>query len=156
MVREIFVIGVGGQGALSIGEIILNAANKKNYGASFYPFYGSQMRGGEAGCIVKIDTDGKDILNPTINSPDDFIILNDKYFDKYEKFKNKNSKYYRLDEIDAEKYKDIDIQKNLNIVILKKYIKRSLLFDDENIIEAIKMKFRKEEVYSKMIKIYKV
>ncbi|MBO6134482.1 MAG: 2-oxoacid:acceptor oxidoreductase family protein [Lachnospiraceae bacterium] len=156
MVREIFVIGVGGQGALSIGEIILNAANKKNYGASFYPFYGSQMRGGEAGCIVKIDTDGKDILNPTINSPDDFIILNDKFFDKYEKFKNENSKYYRLDEIDAEKYKDIDIQKNLNIVILKKYIKGSLLFDDEDIIEAIKMKFRKEEVYSKMIKIYKV
>ncbi len=156
MVREIFVIGVGGQGALSIGEIILNAANKKNYGASFYPFYGSQMRGGEAGCIVKIDTDGKDILNPTINSPDDFIILNDKYFDKYEKFKNENSKYYRLDETDAEKYKDIDIQKNLNIVILKKYIKGSLLFDDEDIIEAIKMKFRKEEVYSKMIKIYKV
>ena len=145
MLREIFIIGIGGQGALTIGEILLIAANKKNYAASFYPFYGSQMRGGEAGCIVKIDTDGLDILNPTVNSPDDFIILNDKFFDKYRKFANDDSKYYETKEVN---------NKNLNLLMLKQYIKDSAMFDDEVIIEAIKEKFKKEEVYSEKIKVY--
>ena len=145
MLREIFIIGIGGQGALTIGEILLIAANKKNYAASFYPFYGSQMRGGEAGCIVKIDTDGLDILNPTVNSPDDFIILNDKFFDKYRKFANDDSKYYETKEAN---------NKNLNLLMLKQYIKDSAMFDDEVIIEAIKEKFKKEEVYSEKIKVY--
>ena len=154
MLREIFIIGIGGQGALTVGEIILIAANKKNYGASFYPFYGSQMRGGEAGCIVKIDTDGNDILNPTINSPDDFIILSDKFFDKYKNFENANSKYYRYDEKDIANLKDVDIKKNLNILVLKKYIGVSKLFSDDDIIDAIKVKFKKEEVYNNKIAIY--
>ena len=145
MLREIFIVGIGGQGALTIGEILLIAANKKNYAASFYPFYGSQMRGGEAGCIVKIDTDGLDILNPTVNSPDDFIILNDKFFDKYRKFANDESKYYETKEVN---------NKNLNLLMLKQYIKDSVMFDDEVIIEAIKEKFKKEEVYSEKIKVY--
>ena len=145
MFREIFIIGIGGQGALTIGEILLIAANKKNYAASFYPFYGSQMRGGEAGCIVKIDTDGLDILNPTVNSPDDFIILNDKFFDKYRKFANDDSKYYETKEVN---------NKNLNLLMLKQYIEDSAMFDDEVIIEAIKEKFKKEEVYSEKIKVY--
>lgn len=154
MLREIFIIGIGGQGALTIGEILLIAANKKNYGASFYPFYGSQMRGGEAGCIVKIDTNGDDILNPTVNSPDDFIILSDKFFDKYKKFENPSSKYYKYDEKNIEGLQDIDVKKNLNILILKKYIKDCDIFNDDEIIEAIKEKFKKEEVYASKIDIY--
>ena len=149
MLREIFIIGIGGQGALTVGEILLNAANKKNYGASFYPFYGSQMRGGEAGCIVKIDTDGNDILNPTINSPDDFIILSDKFFDKYRKFANEKSNYYDIESIGAR-----ENTKNLNIIMLKTYICDSKLFSDDDIIDAIKEKFKKEEVYKSKIDIY--
>jgi Pyruvate/2-oxoacid:ferredoxin oxidoreductase gamma subunit len=154
MLKEIFIIGIGGQGALTVGEILLIAANKKNYGASFYPFYGSQMRGGEAGCIVKIDTNGDDILNPTVNSPDDFIILSDKFFDKYKKFENSSSKYYKYDEKNIEGLQDIDVKKNLNILILKKYIKDCDIFNDDEIIEAIKEKFKKEEVYASKIDIY--
>lgn len=154
MLKEIFIIGIGGQGTLTIGEILLIAANKKNYGASFYPFYGSQMRGGEAGCIVKIDTNGDDILNPTVNSPDDFIILSDKFFDKYKKFENSSSKYYKYDEKNIEGLQDIDVKKNLNILILKKYIKDCDIFNDDEIIEAIKEKFKKEEVYASKIDIY--
>lgn len=146
MKREIFIIGIGGQGALTIAEIISYAANSKNYAVSFYPFYGSQMRGGEVGCIVKIDTDGNEILNPTINSPDDFLILNDKFYEKYKIYENRDSKVYRI--------KDV-IDKNLNLILLKKYIDESKLFDESTILEAIKEKFKKEEVYTKKIEIYK-
>ena len=143
MLKEIFIIGIGGQGALTIGEILLIAANKKGYGASFYPFYGSQMRGGEAGCIVKIDTSGNEILNPTVNMPDAFLILNDKFFDKYKKFEGSNSQYY--------KYDDIDLK---NFLILKKYITETKMFQNDDIIDAIKEKFKKEEVYTNKINIY--
>ena len=152
MLKEIFIIGIGGQGALTVGEILLIAANEKGFAASFYPFYGSQMRGGEAGCIVKIDTDGNEILNPTVNSPDDFIILSDKFFDKYKKFENANSKYYRYDE--GNEIPDVDIKKNLNILLLKKYIDATKLFSDDEIVSAIKTKFKKEEVYNAKIDIY--
>lgn len=142
MHKEIFIIGVGGQGVLTMGEILMIASKNKNYSATLYPFYGSQMRGGETGCIVKIDTDGNRILNPTINSPDDFIILDDKFFDKYKKFENANSKYYKLENVR---------DKDLNIIMLKKYILDTKLFDEETIIESIKLKFRKEVVYNAKI-----
>ena len=154
MLREILIIGIGGQGALTVGEILLYAAKNKNYGASFYPFYGSQMRGGESGCVVKIDTSGRDVLNPTINSPNDFILLSDKFFDKYKRFASENSKYYQIDEMELKKYIDIDIRKNFNILILKKYVKQSMLFTDGEIIEAIKEKFKKETVYNSKINVY--
>lgn len=164
MLKEIFIIGIGGQGALTIGEILLIAANNKGFSASFYPFYGSQMRGGEAGCIVKIDTDGNEILNPTVNSPDDFIILSDKFFDKYKKFANANSNYYDLNSIGVIKSAEesltghktlTETTKNLNIIMLKKYIDKSKLFSEKIIIDAIKEKFKKEEVYNNKIEIYK-
>ena len=146
MTREIFILGIGGQGAQTIGDILLIAAKNKGYGASFYPFYGSQMRGGESGCIVKVDTDGNDIINPTINSPDIFLILNDKFFDKYKIFEHDNSKYYKIESIN---------DKNLNLKLLKKYIDDSDIFNDDIIIEALKERFKKEEVYNNKIAIYK-
>ena len=139
MFREIFIIGVGGQGAQSLGEILMIAARNKNYSASFYPFYGSQMRGGETGCIVKIDTDGNEILNPTINMPTDFLILDKKFFDKYKKFENEKSKYFEVVGIN---------DKNLNLKLLKKFVNEESsennlkLFKDEDIIEAIREKFK--------------
>lgn len=159
MLKEIFIIGIGGQGALTIGEILLIAANNSNYGASFYPFYGSQMRGGKAGCIVKIDTDGNEILNPTINSPDDFIILSDKFFDKYKKFANKNSNYYSTqcegsNPVGANTSVLNENTKNLNLIMLKRYINKSKLFSDDIIINAIKEKFKREEIYNSKINIY--
>ena len=145
MIKEIFIIGIGGKGALTIGEILGMACTKKNYAVSLYPFYGSQMRGGEAGCIVKIDTEGKNICNPTINMPDDFLILSDKFFDKYKKFVSENSKIYEIKNVN---------DKNLNLILLKKYIDESKLFDDDVVIEAIKERFKKKEVYTKKIEAY--
>lgn len=139
MLKEIFIIGVGGQGALSIGEILAIAGNIKNYSVSLYPFYGSAMRGSESGCIVKIDTEGNEIINPTINSPDDFLILSDKFFDKYKRFKNDASKFYSANDLDSANKND----KNLNLLLLKKYIDDSKLFDSETIDNTINLKFHR-------------
>ena len=145
MKREIFIIGIGGEGALTIGEILLIAANKKQYAVSFYPFYGSQMRGGESGCIIKIDTESDEVLNPTINRPDDILVLNDKFLDKYEKFICDDAKIYKSKSSN---------DKNKNLRLLKKFIVDSKTFDEKTIIDAIKVKFKTEEKYSQKIEIY--
>ena len=146
MTKEIFILGIGGQGALTLGDILMIASKKLSYSASFYPFYGSQMRGGESGCIIKIDTEGNDIINPTINSPDYFIILNDKFLGKYKVFENNSSKYYSS---------DLTNDKNINIKLLKRFIDDNEFFDDNTIIDSIKEKFKKEEIYNNKVNIYK-
>lgn len=145
MKREIFIIGIGGEGALTIGEILLIAANKKQYAVSFYPFYGSQMRGGESGCVIKVDTENDEIVNPTINKPEDVFVLNDKFYKKYEKFISNGANIYKSLEMN---------DKNKNLRLLKKYIAGSEIFDEETIIESIKTKFKKEEIYKRKIEIY--
>ena len=149
MFKEIFIIGIGGQGAQTIGDILMIASLNKAYSASFYPFYGSQMRGGESGCIVKIDTDGKDILNPTINMPTDFLILNDKFFDKYKKFENEKSNIFEESVIN---------DKNLNLRLLKKFINSEnglKIFTDEEIVDAIREKFKNNNSYESKIEYYR-
>ena len=145
MLKEIFIIGIGGQGALTLGELLCHAGNRKGYTVSLYPFYGSQMRGGEAGCVVKMETEGGKIANPTINEPDDFLILNGKFFKKYMRFSREGAGIYT-----APESKD----KNLNLMLLKEYVRETGFFSDEEIVEAIKTKFRREEIYQKKIEAY--
>lgn len=145
MLKEIFIIGVGGQGALTLGELLCYAGNRKNYTVSLYPFYGSQMRGGEAGCVVKLDTEGRPIANPTINAPDDFLILSDKFFEKYRRFSHEGSAFYTAPEIN---------DRNLNLILLKQYLHKTGLFSDDDITEALRDKFPREEVYTKKINAY--
>lgn len=43
---DIFIVGVGGQGVLTIGDIIAMAMGEKSYQTSFYPTKGMAQRGG--------------------------------------------------------------------------------------------------------------
>ena len=43
---DIFIVGVGGQGVLTIGDIIAAAMGQKGYATSFYPTKGMAQRGG--------------------------------------------------------------------------------------------------------------
>lgn len=43
---DIYIVGVGGQGVLTIGDIIAMAMEEKNYLTSFYPTKGMAQRGG--------------------------------------------------------------------------------------------------------------
>jgi len=43
---DIYLVGVGGQGVLTIGEVIMSAAFRKGHAVSFYPTKGMAQRGG--------------------------------------------------------------------------------------------------------------
>lgn len=80
--HEIIIAGFGGQGVLSLGQILAYAAMMEGKEVSWMPSYGPEMRGGTANCIV--------ILSPTrISSPivtrfDTGIVLSQPSLDKFQ------------------------------------------------------------------------
>ena len=74
--------GFGGQGVLSMGQILSYAAMIENKEVSWMPAYGPEMRGGTANCIV-IVSDSR-ISSPIVTSFDSAILLNQPSLDKFE------------------------------------------------------------------------
>ena len=83
MLQEIIFAGFGGQGVLSMGQILAYAAIIENREVSWMPSYGPEMRGGTANCITIISDDP--ISSPIISKFDTAIILNQPSIEKFEK-----------------------------------------------------------------------
>lgn len=81
--HEIIFAGFGGQGVLSMGQIIAYASMIENKEVSWMPSYGPEMRGGTANCTV-IVSDAK-ISSPMVGKFDSAIVLNQPSLDKFEK-----------------------------------------------------------------------
>ncbi len=80
--HEIIIAGFGGQGVLSMGQIIAYAAMKENKEVSWMPSYGPEMRGGTANCIVIVSESR--ISSPIITKFDSAIVLNQPSLEKFE------------------------------------------------------------------------
>ena len=80
---EIICSGFGGQGVLVAGMILADAAMEDGKNVTWYPSYGSEMRGGTANCNVKISDD--EIASPYCHQLDILYTLNDAAIDKFEK-----------------------------------------------------------------------
>jgi 2-oxoglutarate ferredoxin oxidoreductase subunit gamma len=85
--EQILISGFGGQGVMSLGKFLARAAISENKFATWFPSYGSEVRGGTAHCFVKISS--HPIMSPFIDQPDIAIILNQPSLDKFEKRINK-------------------------------------------------------------------
>ncbi len=79
---EIIIAGFGGQGVLSMGQVLSYAAIIDNKETTWMPSYGPEMRGGTANCIVIISD--KKISSPIITKFDSAIILNQPSLEKFE------------------------------------------------------------------------
>jgi 2-oxoisovalerate ferredoxin oxidoreductase beta subunit len=72
--KVVKISGFGGQGVLSMGLIIAQAACKARRHVSWYPSYGPEQRGGTSNCTVVIS--GEIIGSPVVYSPDILVALN--------------------------------------------------------------------------------
>jgi Pyruvate/2-oxoacid:ferredoxin oxidoreductase gamma subunit len=54
MTEEIIIAGFGGQGVLSMGQILCYSGVMQNKEVSWMPSYGPEMRGGTANCTAII------------------------------------------------------------------------------------------------------
>lgn len=74
MNEEMLFAGSGGQGVLTIGNILGNAAMLEDFHVTFLPEYGAAMRGGTANCTLCIsDTE---IASPVAFAPDIILAMN--------------------------------------------------------------------------------
>ncbi|MEG1633675.1 MAG: 2-oxoacid:acceptor oxidoreductase family protein [Oscillospiraceae bacterium] len=79
---EMICAGFGGQGVLTSGLILAEAGMKLGMNITWYPSYGSEMRGGTANCTIKFSEN--EIASPYAKQIDILFALNAPAVDKFE------------------------------------------------------------------------
>ena len=82
MLEEIIIAGFGGQGVMSMGQLIAYAGMLEEKGVSWLPSYGPEQRGGTANCAVVVSDEP--VGSPLVTNPSTAIVLNNPSFDKFE------------------------------------------------------------------------
>lgn len=83
MLQEIILAGFGGQGVMSMGQLLAYAGLEEDKYVSWIPSYGPEMRGGTANCSVTISDE--EVSSPIITEPNTLIVLNRPSLEKFEK-----------------------------------------------------------------------
>jgi len=83
MTEEMIIAGFGGQGVLSMGQILCYGGVMQELEVSWMPSYGPEMRGGTANCTVILSDEP--ISSPVLTEFDTAIVLNQPSMDKFEK-----------------------------------------------------------------------
>lgn len=80
--EQMILAGFGGQGIMSMGQIIAYAGMIENKNVTWLPSYGPEMRGGTANCNVIVSD--QNIASPLVNSASTVIVMNKPSLDKFE------------------------------------------------------------------------
>lgn len=86
--EEIIIAGFGGQGVMSMGQLISYAGMTEGKNVSWLPSYGPEQRGGTANCAVVVSQDP--VGSPVVTAPSTAIVLNNPSFEKFEPKVRKN------------------------------------------------------------------
>lgn len=79
--RKFKFSGFGGQGVLSLGLVVAEAAGRSGRFVSWLPSYGPEQRGGYASCSVVVS--GREVGSPTVDVPDVLVALSQPALDKF-------------------------------------------------------------------------
>jgi len=82
MLEEIYIAGFGGQGAMSIGQMLARAGLAEGKHVSYVPVYGVEKRGGVANCGVNISD--RPISSPYVTEPTALVVMNDLSLVRYQ------------------------------------------------------------------------
>lgn len=82
MKSQFMFSGIGGQGVISIGELICTAAMKKGYTVTFTPSYGQEKRGGRTMCQMVVS---EEMSSPIISEADVLLVMDERSLCDYER-----------------------------------------------------------------------
>ncbi|KUO48789.1 MAG: 2-oxoacid:ferredoxin oxidoreductase subunit gamma [Desulfitibacter sp. BRH_c19] len=152
MLQEIIIAGFGGQGVMSMGQLLAYAGMLEGKHVSWIPSYGPEMRGGTANCAVTISD--MEIGSPIVSEPNSVIVLNLPSLIKFEptlvpggllllNTLVAGQKYTRKDvsgyEIPAVEIADrLGNTKVANMVMLGAYLKATNVVSVDSVIESLK------------------
>ena len=152
MTEEVIFAGFGGQGVLSMGQVLSYAGMIENREVCWMPSYGPEMRGGTANCIVQVsDTD---ISSPIIGRFDTVVALNQPSLDKFEHAVKPGGTliYDSTNIIEPPTRTDIDIvpvpaseeavkmknTKIMNMIVLGAFLEKRKTVDIETVLSALR------------------
>lgn len=78
---ELLFSGIGGQGVITLGETLCDAAIKAGYNVTFVPFYGQEKRGGRTMCNIVISDS---VESPIISAADIMMIMDERSLSDYQ------------------------------------------------------------------------
>src|SRR3989338_8884849 len=81
MTEKIILAGFGGQGMMLLGKLLAQAAMVDGKYVTFFPSYGTEVRGGTAVYHLIISTE--EIFSPLIEETDNLIVMNQPSYQKY-------------------------------------------------------------------------
>ncbi len=156
MENKIICAGFGGQGVMSMGQLLAYAGMIEGKNVSWLPSYGPEMRGGTANCAVTVSDE--EISSPIItNDADVAIIMNLPSLIKFENDVKPGGKIFinsslitkKVERTDVEVHyidanelaKEIGNAKAANLVMLGALLKSMSIVDIEAILEAFKKVF---------------
>ncbi|MFA5375545.1 MAG: 2-oxoacid:acceptor oxidoreductase family protein [Dehalococcoidia bacterium] len=153
MLVKTLISGFGGQGVISMGLTLAQAAMAGGKYVTYLPSYGAEVRGGTANCTVAVSNE--EIASPIASSPDFVIAMNRP---SLVKFQNQiksggvlfiNSSLVQVstsrDDIEVVRVaadaiaKELGSAKSANMVMLGAFIKKSGIVSLEGIIEGLKI-----------------
>jgi 2-oxoglutarate ferredoxin oxidoreductase subunit gamma len=152
MTEEIIIAGFGGQGVLSLGQILCYSGVEENKEVSWMPSYGPEMRGGTANCIVILSDEP--VSSPIVSKFDTVIALNQPSLDKFESAVKTGGLllYDSTNIVHPPKRTDIKIigieasqtaaemknTKILNMIVLGAFIKLKPIINIDNVLKGLK------------------
>ena len=154
--EKIIMAGFGGQGVMSMGQLLTYAGMIEDKNVSWLPSYGPEMRGGTANCAVIVSD--KQVGSPIItNDATAAIVMNLPSMDKFEADVRKDGmllvnsslieKKATRDDLKVYYIKANEIANDLgnakvaNMVLLGAYLEITKIVKVESIIEALKKVF---------------
>ena len=81
MIEKVILAGYGGQGMMLFGKLLAQAVMMNGRYVTFYPSYGTEVRGGKAFYHVIISSEY--IFSPMVEEADTLIIMNNPSFEKF-------------------------------------------------------------------------
>jgi len=151
LIKTIFA-GFGGQGVLSMGLNLTQAAMLEGKDVTYLPSYGAEVRGGTANCTVAISDE--EIASPVASSPDFIVAMNQPSLVRFQNQLQSGGLFFiNSSLVEAEVSRgDIDIvsvpansmaeelgsPKSANMVMLGVFTKKSNLVSLSSVIEALR------------------
>lgn len=151
LIKTIFA-GFGGQGVLSMGLNLAQAAMLEGKYITYLPSYGAEMRGGTANCTVAVSDE--EIASPVASSPEFIVAMNQPSLIRFQNQIESGGLFFiNSSLVEAEISRgDIDIvevpansiaeelgsPRSANMVMLGAFTKKSNLVSLSSVIEALK------------------
>jgi len=165
LIKTIFA-GFGGQGVLSMGLNLVQAAMLEGKNVTYLPSYGAEVRGGTANCTVAVSDE--EIASPVASSPDFVVAMNQPSLVRFQnQVESGGVLFLNSSLIEAEISRgDIDIvrvpansiaeelgsPRSANMVMLGVFAKKSNLVSLSSLIEALRSTLKSK---SKLVAINK-